>query len=417
MALFDRITAPLGRLAAAVRRPFARPAPASGDSPAPAAARRGRRVLDWFGARQLSTPALVEFCRSIRFFLASGMTIREGMQSLGERGTYRVRGVALEIAAVLGDGWTVEEALEKQGGRFPPLFRALVAVGEETGQLPEVMHDLEKYYEHQQKQQRQLIGQAMKPLIQYVMAVLVVAGLIYFLSFLPSTKTSGGMKKQTIQLKTEDGGTRSAEVYLPVAYDPLGLGLTGQRGAAVVLAVGFGVPVALWLVYRLLRWALRGRAVVDRIALHTPFLGGAPRALALTRFSFAMRLMLDSSMSILRTIRLGFAATGNGAFALAGPPAEAVLRRGNAVVTALEGSRLFPPPYLSAVAVGEQTGHLPEVMQQQAEYYGELAERRITTLYTVLGYLVWAAVAVIIAFLVVQLFSSYINQIDSAQRS
>ncbi len=130
-----------------------------------------------------------------------------------------------------------------------------------------------------------------------------------------------------------------------------------------------------------------------------------------------MHLMLDSSMSILKTIRLAFPATSNGAFALAGPPAETVLRRGNPVVTALEDTRLFPPAYLSAAAVGEQTGHLPEVMEQQAAYYGEAAERRVATLYTILGYLVWIAVAVFIAFLVVRLFSNYVDQIDNAQRT
>jgi type II secretory pathway component PulF len=371
----------------------------------------------WAAARPLSTPALVEFCRSIRFFLVSGMTLRDGMRSLAEKGTYRVRGVAAAVAGELSGGWSLEDALTKQGEVFPPLFRSLAVVGEETGKLPEVMADLERYYEHHQRQQRQLVGQAMKPLIQYVLAVLVVSGLILFLSFLPSTKSSGGMKKQTIEVVAEGGGTKTVEAYLPVGYDPLGLGLTGERGAATFLAVGFAIPVALWLVYRLLRWAVRGQAVVDRVVLRLPFVGGAARALALARFSFAMHLILDSSMSILKTVRLAFPATGNGAFARAAAPAEAVLRRGNPVVVALEDSRLFPPAYLSAAAIGEQTGHLPEVMTQQADFYAEAAERRVNTIYAVLGYLVWIGVAVFIAFLVVKLFSTYIEQIDTAQRS
>ncbi len=58
----------LDRLPVALTRPFA-------------GARR------WFTGRTLSTPALVEFCRSIRFFLVSGMTLRDGMRSLAEKGT------------------------------------------------------------------------------------------------------------------------------------------------------------------------------------------------------------------------------------------------------------------------------------------------------------------------------------------
>ncbi len=124
-------------------------------------------------------------------------------------------------------------------------------VGEETGKLPEVMADLERYYEHHQRQQRQLVGQAMKPLIQYVLAVLVVSGLILFLSFLPSTRSSGGVRKQAVEVAVEGGGTKTVEAYLPVAYDPLGLGLTGERGAVQFLLVGFATPLLLWLAYRL----------------------------------------------------------------------------------------------------------------------------------------------------------------------
>lgn len=376
----------------------------------------------WFARRPLSTAALIEFCRSIRFFLSSGMTLREGMESLADKGTFRVRGVARELADELADGWTFEDALNKQGKRFPVLFTALVAVGEETGRLPEVMHDLERYYEHQQQQQRELVGQVTKPVLQYVLAAVVVAGLIFILSFIGSTKTSGGTKRQVVYEKDEKGRNTDRPLLdsrgepvtaeLPTAYDPLGWGLVGEEGAYTFLAIALGVPVALWLLFRLTRWLLRGGAVVDRIVLAVPLVGGCARALALTRYSFAMALMLDSSMSILKSIRLGFAATGNAAFAAAGPPAEANLRRGNTIVSSIEQSRLFPAAYLSAAAVGEQTGHLPEVMKHQAVYYDEIARRRIGTLYTIAGYLVWIGVAAFIAMLVIRLFSTYIEMIE-----
>ena len=377
------------------------------------------------GRRPLSTTQLVEFCRSIRFFLASGMTVLQGMRSLAERGTPRVRRVAGELADVLADGWTLQDAMSKQGRRFPVLFLSLVAVGEETGKLPEVMRDLEKYYEHQQTQRRQLASQVMVPVIQYVMAVLVVAGLMLILGFVGGQKSSGGKKLQPIliegpdgkrvPLKTVDanGVEQTAMALQDVPYDPLGWGMVGEQGAVVILIVGLGTPLALWLLVRLIRGVFRGGPFLDRVVLAVPFVGPAVRALAVARFAFGMNLMLDSSMSILRAIRLGFAATGNEAFAAAGPPAEAHLRRGNGITPALARARLFPGSFLSAAAVGEQTGHLPEVMGHQAEYYDDLSRRRMTALYTIAGYAVWLGVAVVIAVLVIKLFSFYSDTIMS----
>ena len=214
----------------------------------------------------------------------------------------------------------------------------------------------------------------------------------------------------------EPGGPPVVRVSAkPAPYDVVGLGLVGESGALLFLLVVFGAAAAAFFLFRVLRLLTAGSPVLDRVILALPFVGPCARALALARFSFAMQLMLESSMSILKTIRLAFAATGNSAFAAAGPKSEAILRRGNAIVTALDASRLFPASYLSAASVGEVSGHMPEVMQQQAEYYDESAQRRIAGLYTVLGYAVWMAVAALIAVMVLRLVSVfYLGAIDSS---
>ena len=46
--------------------------------------------------RRLSMAELVEFTRSVRFFLTSGLTLRDAMRVLSERGSRPVRGVGRE---------------------------------------------------------------------------------------------------------------------------------------------------------------------------------------------------------------------------------------------------------------------------------------------------------------------------------
>ena len=370
----------------------------------------GRLVWD----RPLSTTSLIEFMRSIRFFLTSGMTLHAAMKALGAKGTRGVRGAARDLARELAAGWSFESALLKQEHRFPPLFISLATVGEETGKLPEVMKDLERYYEMQQKQQRKLWGEAIKPLAQFVIAVIVIAGLICVLGSLPQPPAK--IVREKVTTDSPDG--RPTERFRSDAspYDVTGLGLVGESGAILFLVCVFGAILGAVLLFRLTRILLGKRPLIERIVLALPFVGSCARALALARFSFAMQLMLDSSMSILKTIRLAFAATDNSAFAAAGPKSEAILKRGTAIVTALEATRLCPAAYLSAASVGEVSGHMPEVMHQQAEYYDELAQRRIAGLYTILGYLVWVGVAVFIAFLVLRLVTVfYIGAIDESQ--
>jgi type IV pilus assembly protein PilC len=224
-----------------------------------------------------------------------------------------------------------------------------------------------------------------------VVAVFIVAGLIYVLGILPAVEVAGKPQK----------------------LDPIGLGMVGPEGAIFFLEIVFGGIAALVILYRLLRRLLRQRAIVERILLQIPLLGTCLRDIALTRFSFAMRLMLDSSMSILQTIRLAFRATDNQAFISVGGIAESQLRRGNSIVTGLTVANRFPSGYLSSVAIGEESGHLPEVMAQLAEYHDERAKKSMILLNRILGTLVWLFVAVFVVFLIFKVYTKmYIGNIQ-----
>jgi type II secretory pathway component PulF len=56
------------------------------------------------------------------------------------------------------------------------------------------------------------------------------------------------------------------------------------------------------------------------------------------------------------------------------------VRRGGELTQALSRTHLFPQEFLHVIAVGEESGRLSEVLQQQAEHYQEESSRRMTIL-------------------------------------
>src|SRR5262249_13147304 len=156
--------------------------------------------------------ALIELSHAVRYTVSSGLMLRDAMDLMSRQGTREVRPVAERIARDLKGGWSLQEALQRQEDRFPPLFTALAAVGEESGRLPEVMAELEKYYTTQQKLRRAFRSEISWPVFQFVAAVFVVAGLIFFLGAVAVPDSPDGK---------------------PV--DPTGLGLIGERGALIFL--------------------------------------------------------------------------------------------------------------------------------------------------------------------------------------
>jgi type IV pilus assembly protein PilC len=338
---------------------------------------------------RLPLSSLIELCRSLRHCLGAGLTLRDVFRQQARRGPAPVRPVAARISKGLDRGDDLETALEHEKASFPPLFLALTTVGEQTGNLPEVFADLEKYFVMQQRLRRQFLGQIAWPVFQLLAAIFVIAGMIFILGAI-----------------AEGTGTKP--------FDPLGLGLTGTGGALTFLALAFGSFAALFGVYLLATRVLQQQAGVDALLLSLPVVGPCLRALALSRFCLALRLTLETGMSTPKALRLSLRATGNAAFVGRSELVEGAVSAGDELALALGKSGLFSEEFQNIVAVGEESGRLPEVMEQQAQHYYEVAGRRLTVLTFVAGCCVWLLVAVLIIVAIFRIFLTYLGLLDPA---
>ena len=153
---------------------------------------------------------LALFCRMLRHGLAAGLSLVDVFRQQSARGPVSMRPVIQRMTARLEQGDSLEEALTLDGERLPVLFKTLAAVGEQSGHMPDVFHELERYFDLQSRLRRQFITDITWPVMQFVMAVGVIALMLLVLGMIGSP------------------------------LDPLGLGLTGAKGAItfVLLVVG-----------------------------------------------------------------------------------------------------------------------------------------------------------------------------------
>jgi type II secretory pathway component PulF len=336
----------------------------------------------------LSLSALIELCRVLRHYLGAGLSLPDVFRQQQKRGPASVRAAADRIAAALEGGDSLEQALKRESKLFPPLFLSLASVGERTGMLPEVFADLEKYFLRQKQLRQQFIARSAWPVIQFVLAVFIIALVLFVLG----------------QIGTGPTGK---------PFDPLGLGLVGTSGALIFLGTIFGTIAGVALLYALVSRTLGGRAWVDRFLLSVPALGPCLQALALGRFCLAFRLTLESGMPIRRALRLSLRATDNSAFMAAIPVVEDTVEQGDDLSLALARTRLLPEDFQHIITVGEESGQLSEVLRHQGEHYHEEASRRMGVLTSVAAYGVWAMTGLFIIVMIFRFYMSYINLIDS----
>jgi type IV pilus assembly protein PilC len=324
----------------------------------------------------------------LRHMLESGITLSKAMRLQAKKGPPSVRTVAARMADRLEEGEDLQTILPYEADHFPPIFLALGGVAEETGRLPEVLKELEEYFEMQQKLKRDFISQCTLPAIQFVFVAFILIPLVIYLL---------GM------IEGMTGNKNPFSVF----------GLKGEKGVAIWY--GFVISFVALLVggYWAARNLLHAGATVDSILLRIPALGYALISLALARFSLALHMTMESGMSVPDAMRLSLKATNNYAFVAAGDRIIPCIKDGQDLADAMREPDIFPSDFLLIVENAEISGQVPEVMLKQARIQHEEAVRRLKILASVASKAVYVMVAIFIIVLIFQMAGQYIGILNS----
>jgi type IV pilus assembly protein PilC len=340
-------------------------------------------------SKRLPLSSLITLCHTLRHNLAAGLTLRRVFRQQAEKGPQPVRPIASRISDKLEKGSDLESAVQAEEAYFPPLFISMATIGEESGALPEVFTELEKFYTLQQRLKRQFISQITWPALQLGAAILVLTLLILVLGYLP---------------KMENGKP----------YDPLGLGLYGESGAIIFLSIVFLFFVLIGGVYYFGKHMLRQKGAMDEFLLRLPVIGPTIRAFALTRFCVGLRLTMETGMPITRAVDLSLRATDNDAFVSRSEQVRDALSEGEELTPSLRRTRLFPEDFENILANAEESGRMTQVLDHQTKYYEEESSRRLTILARVAGWGVWLIVAIILIIVIFRMYMSYLGVLENA---
>jgi type II secretory pathway component PulF len=335
-----------------------------------------------FFSRQLPLADLIRLCHVARVSLGAGLTLRDVFRQLATGGTARLRPVAERIRLHLERGDSLGAALKDEAGVFPPLFLALAAVGEQTGHLPEMLEELEKYYLLQLRSWRQVRSSSLLPAVQFVLAIGVVALLIFVLGLI--------------------GQSQNRE---PAAV----FGFRGTAGAIQFLLCCAAVIGGLWGGWLLVTRVLHRKALLDGILLRLPGVGGCVQAFAVSRFALAMQLTLDTSLAIGKALRLSLEAAGNAVYLERADVIIGAVNDGEDLAVALSRGQVLPADFLSMVAVGEEGGRVVEIMRHQAAQYQEEAARRLKTLVGRITALIWLIYVCLMIVAIMNLAGIYLG--------
>lgn len=114
---------------------------------------------------------LTEFARTMSLLLGAGISLLEALEIVGEAMDNIIyRDAIKESYSMVEKGSTLALAIERYDF-FPNILPQMISVGEETGQLDEVLLKLSRYFETESEQAVKSLTTAIEPLIMIVLGL------------------------------------------------------------------------------------------------------------------------------------------------------------------------------------------------------------------------------------------------------
>lgn len=329
---------------------------------------------------RLSTMQLALTTRQMATLVASAMPLDQALTALAEQTDHPGTARLLEaIRDQVASGEPLAAAMSRFPRTFSDLYRGLVAVGAETGQLGGVLSRLADYLEARQALRQKFTLALIYPALITVIALGVIATLLLYV--VPQIIAVYQQSRQTLPFLT---------LALIASSDFLRATGWYWIGAAVILAV------SATMLLRRERWRERWHIVLLRL----PVVGRVLSGLDTARFASTLSILTGSGAPLLRALDTAAGVVWARPMRRAASAVAAHVREGVSLARALASQRVFPPLLVHLVANGEQSGKLPEMLDRAAREQEQDVERRLTWLAALVQPLLIVFMGVIVLVLV-----------------
>ena len=311
--------------------------------------------------KRISRRELINFTFHIEQLIKSGVPLIDSLKDIRDSLDYsHFTDVLQTIIDDIEGGKTFSLALAEHPQIFDQVYVTLVKVGEETGRLSEVLHDLADTL----RWQDELASHTKKIMIYPAIVTVVVLGVVSFLmmylmpQLLPFIKNIGS----EIPLHTRILMSVS-DAFIEYWY------------------LVFGLPVIAWLVLSYLnRRSHAVRYFLDGLKIKIWLFGPLVSKIKLARFANYFAMMYSSGITVLDALKISESMVDNVVLSEAISKARAQIADGTLISKSFESIGVFPSMIVRMLKIGEDTGAMDEALLNVSYFYNREVREAIDKL-------------------------------------
>lgn len=337
-----------------------------------AGARRRGKVFNQTG--------LAVWTRQLAGLVSSGLQLDRALTSLSEEAERpEERALVATLRSEVNGGTPFAKALTQYPKEFSDVYVAVIAAGEESGDLGKVLSRLADDLEAQHALRSKLVGAALYPAIVSLVAVVIVVFLItYVVPQIASVFTSSkrALPFLTVLMIGVSEFVRSYGWVL----------LVGVAGAVVGARFALANPVF--------------RERFDARWLSLPIVGRMARSYNAARFAGTLAMLTSGGVPILTALQAATATMSNHAMRADGQDVLNMVGKGATLASSIGQKKRFPGLVAMFCRLGEDTAQLPEMLDRAAVQLSTEVQRRAMQFATMLEPLLIVAMGGLVMLIV-----------------
>lgn len=296
--------------------------------------------------------------RQLASMTSAGLSLVRALYILQEQQEKpKAKRVLLDIYEEVQKGKSFSEVLESKPGVFPDLFVSMVAAGEASGTLDQILIRVSDHFANANKTNNKVKGALVYPVILLILALAVI--ILMFTAILPTF-----------------ANMMSEEDMTPLSRAMLSFSDSLINHWYIYLIV-FGVIILLFWVGRKTPSV---KLKMDELILRMPKVGKLISTIYTGRFARNMSNLYAAGLQMVDCIEKSVSVLGNSYVNKRFEEVVDNIKLGESMSKAVEKTGIFEGMFTSIIFVGEESGTLDTILSKAADYYEEEGDTAITKL-------------------------------------
>jgi general secretion pathway protein F len=324
-----------------------------------------RRNIDLLAfVRRVGSDDVAAMTRQLATLVRAGIPLVDSITALTEQvEKEEMKRVLTNLRERLNEGSSFAQALEQHPRAFPPVYVSMVAAGEVSGTLEQVLERLADFMDAQARLKGKVGAALLYPLIMLVFGSVLVG--VMMVAVVPKVTSIFESMDQALPWYTQ----------------------------LLILVSGFlagywwlYLPLAAIGAWAFRRWRAKpaGRFAWDAFVLRAPVFGKLLLMVAIARFAKTLATLLSAGVPLLKALDISHRVLNNARLEQIVQEAAGSIREGQSIAEPLRRSGQFPPIVTHMIAVGEKSGQLEQMLESVAGSYDAQVEIRVQAMTSLL---------------------------------